>query len=287
MKTIHLNSFKIFTKLPLNKIAAFFKMLRPLSWKEYIVLKGQHLEMILKHSIEGKQVYLFEFGCITFVNLDSDEIRIFLEYIESIIGKLDYMSFAKFYERHLLYMENDEACRLWKEDDRIFLYQESILPIVANILAKSTALSKIEGEVNVLLDDAENFIKKLQIGQLYLNSKEFQEINTKILRFQYDIINTIRILDRTSSGNSNRLSMEISDALSTYYELQDRVDIIQSKIDDLQRVMKSYSTLSFKQNENRLYWFEIFLLVLFPLSHILHYTIPSPQLVQMFNGLFK
>lgn len=82
MDSINFSCYLIAPKLPLNKLVEFFKMHRHLSWEEYIVLKGMHLEPILKYATEHKQVYLFEFGCVTFVNFSHAEIHVFIDYLD-------------------------------------------------------------------------------------------------------------------------------------------------------------------------------------------------------------
>lgn len=267
-RAFHFNCFKIAPRLPLATVASYFGLNTPLPWENHLVLKGSRLETILKYQNTSKQVYLFDFGCLTFVNFDAQEIRVFLDYLRSITGKVDNNLFASFHEGHTLYIGEKKLCKLWKDAEEAVAYDESILSIVAMILAKSVALSKIEKDVAELLDQAEGLLLSLQKGKLPPGARKFSKVIGSMLRFQYDTIYSVKIFDRPASIDCRVWSRDIYDSLAGYYELYDRFDIVNSKMDDLKTITSSYSMLTHNHNERRLLLFEIFLLALFPLFHI-------------------
>ena len=273
MQIINLNSFKVSPKLPLGKISSYFNIHRPLVWKDYILLEGSHLDMIFKYDTGARQIYLFEFGCAVFIDFSLDEIRYFLDFIKSLADKIDNDLFTSYYESHTLEIDEKNMCYLWKVNTEPLPYTGEILSILSLILAKSTALSQIEADTANLLNEAEGFISYLQKGKLRANTKRFASAFSKVLRFEFQSINSIGILDRLVEGNENTMQKEIYDLLAEYYELNDRYQIIQSKIYELKDIVNYYSTLSYNNNEKRLLIFEIFLLALFPLSHAAAYII--------------
>jgi len=251
--------------LPLQKIASYLEMSFPISWKDYIVVKGKHLDTILKYRTSSKQVYLFEFGCVTFVNFESEEIRVFLEYLESLTVILNSEYFAKYYETHTIKVYNSGECRLWKGNDDFVEYNDYIIPIVCTVLSRSVALSKIEDDANLLLDRSENIITFLQKGKLRASKKELASITAKILRFEYDSVGNIKVLERSSLIDQSIEARSVYDILAGHFELGERFENIKNKCDELQKIIKIYSSLSYKNAENKLLLFEIFLLFLFPL----------------------
>ncbi len=265
MRTIHFNCYKISARLPLQKIAAYLEMSFPISWKDYIVIRGKHLDMILKYRTTSKQVYLFEFGCATFVNFESDEIRAFLEYLESLTGILDSEYFAKYYETHSIKVYDNGECRLWKGNAEFVEYNTYIIPIVCTVLSRSVALSKIEADADQLLDESEGIITLLQKGKLRASTKKLSSITAKMLRFEYDSVKNIKVLERSNLISRSIEARSIYDILAGYFELSERFEKIRNKCDELRRIVKSYSSLSYKNAENKLLLFETFLLFLFPL----------------------
>lgn len=273
MEKLRLNSYKIASKLPLPKIAEFFRYQRPLSWQEHIILEGSNLDWILKYHTTGKQVYLFQFGCITFVNFDAGETRTFLHILESIIGKIDYNLFYKYYEMHDLELEGNEMCRLWKGRNELTPFKPEAVYVTALVLAKSAALNNIEVDITSLQDEAENFIFYLSKGKLHANSKSFLEITARLLRFKYDSVNNIRIFERSALVEQNLYAREVYDNLAEYYELSGRYNRLDSKIKDLHRITESYSNLSYSNTESKQYIYTIILLVLFLVPYFFKFLI--------------
>lgn len=277
VETVSFSCFKIAPRLPLEKIASFFEIRMPQSWNEFLLLTEKHLGEILKSAASFQQVFLFEFGSITFVNFTTEEVSVFLEYLESITGSIQSGFFSKFRESHTLEIDKG-SCRLWNNSKEEIVYDDSIIPIISSILAKSAALGKIEADVDWILDEAEKFINNLQKGRLSMKKRKYAAVLTKILRFEYDIINSVRIFDRPSYADNHLHSRDIFDSLAGYYELHDRFDIVESKMDDLRRITSAYSGLSRSRQEKRLLAFEVFLLALFPLSHLVHWLIDTFKL---------
>jgi uncharacterized Rmd1/YagE family protein len=271
MKTIRFKSCKIGSSIPLEKPAAFFRIQRSSSWREYIVLEGHHLEAVLKKPCGSMRAYLFDFGCITFVNFDEFDVQVFLEFFAGMVDPIDYSMAARFAESHSIEAEANSAFSPWAGSERTFKYEESVIPLIAVILAKSTALNKIEADVNANIDESGKYIDYLRRGRLRVNKKALTVVISEFLKFEYESIHTVRIFDRSAGDNHNLNCRELYDALAEYYEINDRFDVLQSKIDSFRNTMKIYNSLSYRQGENRLYVFEIFLLGLFPLVSLIRW----------------
>ena len=144
-------------------------------------------------------------------------------------------------------------------------YNDYIIPIVCTVLSRSVALSKIEDDANLLLDRSENIITFLQKGKLRASKKELASITAKILRFEYDSVGNIKVLERSSLIDQSIEARSVYDILAGHFELGERFENIKNKCDELQKIIKTYSSLSYNNAENKLLLFEIFLLLLFPL----------------------
>lgn len=260
MESVHFNCYKISLKLPLDKIDAFFNLHKPVNWKDYVILDGIHLRKILQHDAKAKMVYLFKYGCVCFVNFNANEIDIFLRYMDSIIGGVDFFLFSKFNEDHT---GNTEYAH-----------------VICFILAKSVELNKLETDMEGLLDKSERLIDFLQSGKLHINRK-LSLSASRILRLEYHYANNVGIFERDIYNDDNIEARAFFDRLSRYYELDERQKVMQSKMDDMRNIFSAYSSFSYNQRESRTLWFEIALLSLFPTAYVLE-IIPYKDMISRF-----
>ena len=275
MEPVYFKCYKISLKLPLDKIESFFNLRKPPNWKEYVMLDKDHLEKIPQYNAELKIVYLFKYGCVCFVNFNENEIKIFLQYIESIIGSVDFYLFSKFNENHTEYIEETKGVSC----------NAGYIPIICTILAKSVELNKLEKDLEGLHDKAESLINFLETGKLHIN-KKLALTASKILRLEYHYANNIKIFERNIYDIENIESKACFDKISKYYELDERRKVIQSKMDDMRNIFSAYSGFSYKQSEAKTYWFEIALLSLFPISYVLGIFPYKNMIFRFFQGLF-
>ena len=270
MRTMHFKSCRISSGIPLEKLVSFFRMQRSSIRKHYVILGETELALVLKTSTGSRRAYLFEFGCITFVDFEEFEIQLFIEFLTGMADRIDYAMVAKFADSHTLEIDDNQEYLPWRTCPQAYHFEDSVVPIISIILAKSVALDKIEKDVGNHLDESEKYIDYLQKGRLRINRKSLTAFISGFLKFEYESIRSIRIYDRSFSDN-NTGCKEIYDSLSGFYELNDRFDVLQGKIKSLHNTMKTYNALSYQRAENRLYLFEIVLLFLFPLATTLRF----------------
>ncbi len=270
MEKINFNTYKAAAKIPLGQIGSFFNLKQEVVWKEYIKIDSTEVEKILRYSSSNKSVYLYTYGCITFLNFNQEEIYIFLEYLRKIFVELDYKLLSTFRESHAIYLNSeDNNVKLWEDADETFHYEEYIDDIVATILAKSTELYKIETELTQVLDEAGKFIMYLNRGYLRANKKKVISTIAKCIRFKYRSIENVRMLDRPYAFNRTIESRQIFDTMSEFLELDERYAVLSNRMDILDSITGEYFIFRSQQSERRLLLFEILLLSLFPLSHLL------------------
>ncbi len=269
MNDILFTSVLVSDTIPLDLVSNYFKMHKTLKWKDYIVISGYHLEMVLKYATENKFVYIYDFGAITFVNMHMAEIKIFVEYLVSIVGPLDYNLFLNSCEAHTTRMLDDNQCYLCSRSLNPTPFDRYIIPITAEILAQSETQEKIEGIMSTLLDEAELMLTYLRKGHVKARSRKIVRITSKIVKFQYDTIKSIHIFDRPKFSGASIKPKEVHDELSEFYELYDRFHVIDTKSKDLLNLYSTYSDLGDKKIEYRLYKLQAILLLLFPLNSLI------------------
>ncbi|MFA9422001.1 MAG: RMD1 family protein [Sedimentibacter sp.] len=270
MERVNFNTYKAAAKLPLAQIGSFFNLKLEAVWKEYIKIDSNEVEKILKYSSPNKSVYIYTYGCVTFINFNQEEIYVFLEYLGKTYVELDYKMISKFSETHVMYLNSEDASiKLWEDADEEFHYGKYINDIVATVLAKSAELYKIETELSEVLDEAGKFIMYLNRGYLRANKKKVISTIAKCIRFKYRSIENVRLLGRSSEFNRTMESRNIFDKVSELFELDERYVVLLNRMNILDSITGEYFIFRSQQSERRLLLFEILLLSLFPLSHLL------------------
>lgn len=267
MKVIIYNTFKASSKFPLIQLASYFNI-KLEGWKEYIKIDDKILEKVFRYESAYKSVYIYRYGCITFVNFKQYEIQFFLEYLSKIYIELDNKLLSRFSETHIMTVE-DGLVSIWEDSEIVYPYNEILVDIAATVLAKSVELNKIETELNHVLDESENLINYLNVGRLRANTKKVISIIGQCTRFKYRTIESVRLLDRPPEFDKSIETRKILSDISNIYELDDRYLDVVSRTDVLDSITEEYFNFKHNQSERRLLMFEILLLAIFPLMSIL------------------
>lgn len=294
MHNKHFICYKAYNSIDLKNTAALFELPSPDSRDRSVILKSGQLTEIFKYDIQKKRIHIFNTGCIVFEDFNIDETDTFFDSIRLTIGEPDYRMLAIYRENHSLPLTGEGMAYLWKDSKSAFPATDELSNIIAIILAKSTALSKEEAEIGKLLDEADIYISRFQKGILHNDTRGFASAMAHIIKFEQQSAAGIRIFDRPAAAAGNLLLRNAYDQLSAYYELEDRYEVLENKATELRNIVRTYSTLRYRRQENRLVGFEIFLLLLFPLFRIVEYIIGPegiesfvhmifPHLLQKFN----
>lgn len=243
------------------QIGSFFDIKPDAAWKEYIKIDAAAIGKIFKYSSVEKAVYLYKYGCITFVNFTQDEIIVFLEYLKNTFVDLDYRLFSRLNETYVISSE--------EEEDMGISDHPEMDDIIGAVLARSTELHKIETELSDVLDSGDILIRYLNSGYLRANNKKVTAVIAKSIRLKYRSIESIRLLERPAGFNKTIEIRQMFDHISDYFELNDRYRVLLNQMDTLDSITGAYFSFRGKLSERRLLLFEIFLLSLFPLMHII------------------
>ncbi len=277
--------YKAYNSIDLKNAATGLGLPSPEGRSRYIVLHSKHLAQTYNDDVQQKRIYIFNIGCIVFEGFGVAETRVFLKDLESIIGKHNYKTLTEYREIHSIISADGNMVYLWEGSTEQYPLMDGLSEIVAVILAKSTALSKEESDINQLLDKADSHISKYQKGILSRGTRSFALTMAQIIKFEHRSTVEIRIFDRPTAAGSIQLR-EAYDKLSVRFELDDRYSVLESKVAELRNITHTYSTLKYRLHENRLIGFEIFLLILFPLFRIFDYIIGQEDIKSFFRMIF-
>ena len=265
MKQISLDCYRIGNSLPLDELRKFLGMKETPRRREYIALEGDNLAKVLKYSREDQAAYLFHYGCITFVNCSTDEMRSVLHFVTAGFGS---GSSEPPYREAFSFIVDDENRYSLFDGTPSVPFDRFVVPTLANALAKLTALAVMEEEVGKTFDDAESFISRMGRGHVNLKAARYAREVAKIVRFQFNSAYTVRIFERCDIADIHVEARALYDLLMAHFEYGERIGVLHQKISALEDIFSMFIGLSQKWQENRELYIEIALLALFPLFYL-------------------
>jgi uncharacterized Rmd1/YagE family protein len=145
-------------------------------------------------------------------------------------------------------------------DESSVTYDELIAPemkdyyrqLVAVILAKSTAMERIEDEISRLFDDVEQFITQLKRGSLSISDERLAKLSGRILSYRYSSISYIMILEKPDIVWRNQEAQELYSDLERLFELPDRYEKISHKTQTLLDMTQVFADLYHAKRGTRL-----------------------------------
>jgi len=237
-------------ELNLTTIASQFGIERPFSWEDTLVLSERHLEGILPQPT-GKGVYLFSFGTLVFVNCADSDIMDVIAYLKKLDRNLGEFARVEYVDDYKLTVSGDELSVTYDElitPEMKDYYRE----LVAVILAKSTAMERIEDEISKLFDDVEQFITQLKRGTLSISDERLARLSGRILSYRYSSISYIMILEKPDVVWRSQEAQELYSDLERLFELPDRYEKISHKTQTLLDMTQVFADLYHAKRGTRL-----------------------------------
>lgn len=264
MKEVTFKAYAITNEIDLNQIAIHCGIPKKYTWEQPLILKGDILAAILKRPVDGsQQVLVFSFGSIVFVNYSRPEdIKSFLSYVQAFEPDIHISNIDRYTDDYRLHYGEIETMELTDEYVEVPEYEEFHPELIATVLAKSVALEKIEEQLGKIHDKLENMIERLEKGRLRIGNKELARTTAIILRYEYNTLGYIMILDKPDITWSISHAGEFYDKMLEFFELNDRYKILKSKTDLLHHILEGFSTISHSIRGLFVEWIIVILIVI-------------------------
>lgn len=259
MSTTFFKVFALFHEISLNKLATHFGIRKQFEWEDVLRLRPEHLKGIIKEP-ESKLVDIFPFGSIVFVNLQHHEIVDIVNYLMTVDTALHHPNYNYADDYRLELTDGEEAVdydAMWSSTPAA--HQTGILSVV---LAKSVALEKVEADIEALLDEIEPMIDRLQQGKLSARDDAVAKIAARILRFKYNTVSYIMLLDKPDITWNNADAETMYSNLARLFELDERYEKLQAKSTTLMDILQVFTSLVQHRKSNSLEWMIIILIVI-------------------------
>ncbi|MCX7711286.1 MAG: RMD1 family protein [Clostridia bacterium] len=238
-------AYSIAKEIDLNKIAEQCNLRKKYTWEEPLILNEPELSGIIGYdAVEGRQVMVFSFGCVVFVNTTNSEVQKFFDYLISLNFELDISNaylYSDDYE-----MKIDPASEMEFTDEYVVTpeYEVFIPELIATVIAKSVALEKVEVKMEGITDAVDGMIAKIEKGKMRLDYKNLVRTTARIARHSYNTIAYIMILDKPDVTWANSQAQNFYDRMANTFELNDRFEILQRKKDILNGIMDNFSSVT-------------------------------------------
>lgn len=285
MKRYKFRSYKLADKINLNSFIIYFPSIEKPKDRDWIFLSSVEIEQVLKYYVEDKYVYIYPFGSITFVNFEHDEVLSFLSFLKTIVEKVKDSYLFSFQENHTLTINPEQPITIENNYSFLPIDNELVVLSIASILAKSTALDKIENDVEKFLEKYEYVVRDLGKGKLFTGRNQIIQFTTQMLNFELALISSIKVFDRPFTDH-NWLLEEYYDQLSQVYELTERFTVIKDKLENLEIIKSTFYNLSIDKTTTNLYLTEIFLLSIFVVADIILYLVKPSTIVNTLKNIF-
>jgi len=254
-------SYTISNEINLNEIAGHFGINKKFKWEEPLILRERNLKGILAKP-DDKLVFIFSFGSIVCVNMAFHETQDVINYLKKIDKNLRNNPPSMIKEDFKLIVNPNAKFEVTYNSIIINRIQDYHFNIIATILAKSVALEKIEEDIDILLDKIEDIVNFLEKGKLNISDENLAKMSSKILRFKYNTISYIMLLDKPQIVWENEDAEKFFTELSELFELNDRYEKIKHKTELLLDITEIFSSLTQSKRGAKLEWMVIILILI-------------------------
>ncbi len=275
-KRIIFDCCKAAQKFSLLRLSDFFGISEFFKWSDCLKIDGKALAIIFKYIDLEKTIFIFDYGCIVFVNFILEEEKmIFFDFLRSLSFNINNDFIIK-YRSSFILSENFEDVEGESEE---------YISLIAGILAKDTALAYLEENANVLLDESESIVESLKRAKLNISAVKYAKKIAPMLKFQYSGAYFTKVFLSNDKFHSEA-AKKFYENLGAEYLFNERIKALEQKTNELRRVYGAYFSISQSWKENRLLYFEIALLAVFGLPYIFNFKFAVNFLKCFFDFLF-
>lgn len=245
-------------EINLNNIASHFGITKKFKWEDALCLAENSLVGILR-DIGDKAVYIYHFGAIVFINMEHHEIQDVINYLKNIDANLKNNNPTPYFDEYSLEISPDYEYALYNDLMTSNEYKPYYKDIISLVLAKSTSLRNIESDIESLLDSVENIINYLDTGKFKMSDEEIAKTSSRILRFKYNTISYLMLLDKPKSAWTNEDIENFFMEMVSLFEISERYEKLKHKTDILEDITDVFSSLTHEKRGTKL---EIMVIVL-------------------------
>lgn len=240
-------------------------------WGDPLVLNGNTFKSLINNT-NDKWIYIYHYGSIVFINMDINEIKLILNYLKKIDISLENSN-ETFEDEYRLEVDEKYEYVLYNDLMTSNKFMPYYIDTISLVLSKSISLERIENGTDKLLDSIESIINLLDKGKFNISEKEITKTSAKILRFKYNTISYLMLLDKPKSAWINQDIENFFIELIILFDLENRYKIITHKTSILQDITGVFSSLTYEKKSTRLELMVIVLILFELLISIIEFAL--------------
>ena len=204
-------------------------------------------------------IYIFQYGMVSFFNLNTKEINHYLEQLEPFCK--DYLA-EKLSEEVVVTVENQT---LKVEFDKVILPEidpEMVRLVMLNA-SQSVALNQYSEITEALLIETNEHTKYLELkGKLDISGHKLKRFIGKTLNIKNKISENLYIFDSPVSAWEDEQLNKLNHDLKQTFDLKDRYQLIHDRIDIIKENLELFKDIMDHRESSRLEWIIIILIVI-------------------------
>lgn len=253
-------AFALAGEIDLNRLAGQLGIHRRYRWEEPLLLNPDTLTPITTEQGQGRQVYLYYFGGVVFIDCPDQVMADFAHRIGNTVEAFKTFSAGRYRETYSLRVEARREPVVANNYAIVPVYAPIFSDLIAFVIAKSVALERIEENVDTVLDEVEGLIALLDKGKVGIPDRRLAKLASTILNFKYRSISHVMILDKPDITWEDPASERLYLTMANQFELSQRYQEIKHKSDTLLDITEVFSSLSHARRAARLEWIIIILI---------------------------
>jgi uncharacterized Rmd1/YagE family protein len=199
--------------------------------KEYRFLNRDH--PLVVELVEERYAVLTKFGAVAFWNVGDDLARQFIDEIRPFI-RTNKEKDSYHYTDSLTVYTNANYEKITFEEAYLTGLDVEKIKIISYVSAQSVALDRYEAEIDRRLVELGKVVEDLKLsGSTHYNQKSLLKQVGHTLAVKQSTVSSLSLLDKPEAAWEREEIEKLYDHLRDAYELRDRFDILNEKIDFL------------------------------------------------------
>lgn len=260
MESYAFSGYALKGELDLNRLATRLGISRRYRWEEAMILSPDDLRPFDEGAAKERRVYLYYFGAAVFVNCSRHVVNDFCARMASHWEGFRELPAEKFHDEYSLQAGGGAELVITNDYAVMPHYDPLFCGIICFVIAKSVALERIEERLDLVLDEVEVLITRLERGRLTITDKRLARMASSILSFKYASLANVMVLDKPESTWESETADRLYLTMANLFELNQRYSEIRHKSEALLDITEVFTSLSHARRASRLEWIIIVLI---------------------------
>ncbi len=254
-------------EIDLNRLATELGIPQKYRWEEPMMLNPEGLRPLSTERSEIRQVYLYYFGGIVFLNCPENIVDDFFRKLGELSDGIRDYHVIDFRDRYSLEINPGSKPAITNDHAVMPGYDPAFIDIICFVIAKSAALEQIEEKVDQVLDEMEGVMGLLGRGKLGIPDKRLARLASIILGFKFRSLSHVMVLDKPEVTWDNPEADRLYLTMANLFELNQRFAEIRHKSETLMDITEVFSTLSHARRAVRL---ELAIIILIAIEIVIY-----------------